>query len=78
MSNTIETRLIKRNTRAKNMHCYITKMIETAKDLNLASAKIYPTNFTNWIFIVEVDIQAIVSGTKEQIDLFDELIDVKD
>lgn len=77
MSNTIETRLIKRNTRAKNMYCYISKMQDTANKLGLV-VDIYPTNFTNWIIIVDVDIQVIITGTKEQIEKFDELIDVKD
>lgn len=74
MSNTIETRLIKRNTRAKNMYCYISKMQDTAKELGLI-AEIYPTNFSNWIILVEVDIQVIITGPKEKIDLFEDLIE---
>ena len=77
MSNIIETRLIKRNTRAKNMYCYITKMIDTAEDLNI-KAKVYPTNITNYILTVEVDIEAIITGEVEQLDLFEKLIDPKD
>lgn len=77
MSTTIETRLIKRNTRAKNMYCYISKMQDTAKELGLI-AEIYPTNFSNWIILVEVDIQVIITGETKQIDLFDILIDKRD
>lgn len=67
-------KLIKRNTRLKNFQCYKQKMEDIASELGL-EIKVMMTNSTNLIFHVDIEIEAIVRGTDEQIDIFEKLIE---
>ena len=65
---------IKRNTRLKNVHCYIQKMLSVGKTLGLI-IEVYIVDSQNMIFHVNVDLEAIVQGEQSAIDTFDELIE---
>ena len=65
---------IKRNTRLKNMACYIQKMAKVAAVLGL-EIDVFLVNSQNMIFHVNVDLEIVIQGDEEKINEFDELID---
>lgn len=67
---------IKRNTRLKNVHCYIQKMLSVAKTLGLI-IDVYIVDSQNMVFHVNVDLEAVVQGEQSAIDTFDEIIEKK-
>ena len=67
-------KILKRNTRLKDLFCYFTKMQKVAKDIGV-DIDIYPTSSQNYIFHVNVDIEIVVHGEEGKINLFDKLIE---
>ncbi len=65
---------IKRNTRLKNMPCYIEKMGKVAEVLGL-EIDVFQVDSQNWILHVNVDLEIIIQGDEERINEFETLID---
>lgn len=65
---------IKRNTRLKNMPCYIEKMGKVAEVLKL-EIDVFQVDSQNWILHVNVDLEIIIQGDEERINEFETLID---
>jgi len=65
---------IKRNTRLKNMSCYIQKMAKVAAVLKL-DIDVFQVDSQNWILHVNVDLEIIIQGDEERINEFETLID---
>lgn len=65
---------IKRNTRLKNMPCYIEKMAKVAAILGL-QIDVFQVDSQNWILHVNVDLEIIIQGDEEKINEFETLID---
>ena len=65
---------IKRNTRLKNMSCYIQKMAKVAAVLKL-DIDVFQVDSQNWILHVNVDLEIIIQGDEQSINEFETLID---
>jgi hypothetical protein len=65
---------IKRNTRLKNMPCYIEKMGRVAKLLGL-QIDVFMSGSQNYLFHVNVDLDIIIQGNEKAIEQFEEMIE---